>query len=334
MRAFTTVCALLLLLPACGSRTAKPSAPLSSGQGTDLGLEELRAALESTVLENYAQLSYGNIEAFLDGVSSGREVQLVGPTPDNVVVGTKPTVLQDDHRLYRQYKPTILSKNLDVHLSQDGSVGWVYDEVSYRVPYMGREASIPIRSTAVYVRDVERWILVAEHLSYGIPIAEIIALAARGELARGRDIKTHHGDSKKLSGTLVGLLGRLVNGRIDEGTVVKEERTLLLLPAPDQEFHAQDAVDAPSLASLFGDSSSVAIRDFRIEMAPNRRTAWSLVNLAVRTNLNDEILTIGLRGSFVFERRGNEGWAVVQAHISAPLLEEQLSTWVFGPSVD
>src|SRR5690606_30460226 len=97
---------LLVLLAVAGcsgsARTPVSSGPATAAQDTDLGLEELRKSLESTVLENYLQLSYGNIEAFVDGVSADRELQLVGITPKDVLVGVRPAGLRTDRRIYRQ----------------------------------------------------------------------------------------------------------------------------------------------------------------------------------------------------------------------------------------
>lgn len=328
------VVGLVLLLFSCGGSQRKVSvtAPSSSSQEADLGLDDLRKSLESTVLENYVQLTYGNIEAFLDGVASEREVQFVGVTPRDVVVGVNPAALQKDRRLYRHRKLRILSKNLDVHLSEDGSVGWVYDEVSYRVEYMGREASIPIRSTALYVRDVERWQLVAEHLSYGLPISDLVSLVARGDLKAGTALKTKHGASRKLSASLAGLVGRFLNGTASEPVVLDDEETLLLLPSSEQEFHGLDAMNASALSESFGAVSTIAVKGFRVQLSSSKRVAWLVANLSVRSDLNGDEIVVPLRGSFVFERRRDKGWKLAQAHVSAPLPEKELSARVFGPN--
>ncbi len=315
-------------------RPVKIGGPTSSGSEADLGLEELRKSLESTVLENYVQLTYGNIEAFLDRVAMDGEVQFIGVTPGDIVVGVNPPGLQEDRRLYRRRRLRILSKNLDVHLSQDGSVGWVYDEVSYRVEYMGREASIPIRSTSLYLRDVERWVLAAEHLSYGVPIGELISVVARGDFRKGAPMKTEQGTSKKLSASLVGIVGRFVNG-IGTGRLFhSDDSSLLLLPGPEQEFHGEECLSAPPLSRAIGEGATVAIKNYRVRLSSSRRVAWIVVNLSARGEFNGDLLKIPLRGSFVLERRGAGEWLIAQAHISAPWSENELSALVFGPTDD
>ena len=335
-RPFNCLVALALAsLLACRGTSRAPRAAVSPvGPEVDLGLEELRKSLESTVLENYLQLTYGNIEAFLDGVAVDRQVQFIGVTPRDVVVGVNPPALEKDRRLYRHRQLRILSKNLDVHLSEDGSVGWVYDEVSYRVEYMGREASIPIRSTAVYVRDVERWILVSEHLSYGIPVADLKVMIARGEFIAGASMTTRASKDKGLSASLIRHLTRFVNGDDSEPSVFQTDDTLLLLPGPEQEYHGSDALQALGLAQHFDPEASVAVRDSRVELSSSKRVAWLVCNLLVNMEFNDEPMQVPLRGSFVFEKRGDEGWGIVQAHISAPLSESELSALVFGPNED
>jgi ketosteroid isomerase-like protein len=305
----------------------------SSTSETNLGFADLEKSLESTVLESYVQLTFGNIEAFLDGVALGRSLHFVGVLPKDVAFGVNPPALQKDRRLYKHRNVRILSKNLDVHLSEDGSVGWVYDEISYRVEYMGREASIPIRSTAVYIRDVERWVQVAEHLSYGIPTGEIISLAARDELREGPPFKTDHGDSRRLSASLVGLVARYLNGSsASHNLVFDAPDSLVLLPAAEQEFHASEAAEAPALAETFSQGTTAAIREFRVQYSPSKRVAWVVANIGVRTSFNGDPLDIQLRGSFVLEKRKDKGWGLVQTHISVPLLERQLSERVFGPA--
>ncbi|MCP4447365.1 MAG: nuclear transport factor 2 family protein [Myxococcales bacterium] len=322
--------ALLLgfVLGACGgnSKTLK-ALPAASQEQADLGLGELRKSLESTVLENYDQLTYGNIEAFVDGVARDRKLQIIGVTPDDLLVGKTPKGLDAYRRLYKERNLRILSKNLDVQLSLDGSVGWVYDEASYRVDFEGREASIPIRSTAVYVRDVDRWVLAAEHLSHGVPASDIVVLAAQERIAGPPSMKTDYGGPRERAAPLLGLAGTLINVGGADALASDNGNTLVLLPGPEEEFHN---VVSPALARLFGRESTVALKEFRIEVAESKRVAWMVGALALRTQHNGDFLSIPLRASFVFEREAQKDWGIVQAHISVPLKEEQLSERAFG----
>lgn len=325
-----------LALCACSGSSKRPVAlPVVEQESReDTGIDELRHDLESTVLENYNQLSLGNIEAYRDGIASDREIVMVGVTPRDLVLGKDPKGLSRDRRLYRQREPKLLSKNLDVHLSADASVGWVFDELSVRVQYLDREASIPVRATSVYVRDVERWLLVAEHLSYAIALDELVTLAARDELSQVAGMKSKRAQDHELSATLIGLVGHLHNGGSDEGVFEESERSLLLLPDPDMEFHGDRARSVAPLAELIGPGTMVGVRDFRITVGANQQNAWMVANLLVKTAKNGEPLEVGLRGSYVFAKRNEDDWIIVQAHVSAPLREEQISERVFGPIED
>lgn len=171
--------------------------------------DELGRDLEATALENYLQLALGNMEAYADSVAREREVALIGIGPKDVVVGINPPGLIRDRRPFRDRRhcsfgernnePCLRfqSKNLDVHVYGDGSVGWISDELSYRVPNEGREAAIPVRLTAVFVRDIDRWVLVLEHMSYALPRSEILAMAERGELEPPMPIKSAFQDARQ-----------------------------------------------------------------------------------------------------------------------------------------
>ena len=320
--------ALLLLVASCGSKSSSNSVlPAASEEPADFGLDELRKSLESTVLENYDQLNNGNVEALVDGTAADRRLQIVGVSPDDLVLGRTPRALRQDRRLYKDRNPRILSKNLDVHLSTDGSVGWVYDEISLRVDVEGREASIPIRSTAVYVRDVDRWVMAAEHLSYGLAVRDVFRLAAQGKLVPPARMKLDYGGPREQAAPLIGVAGLFVNSGATNSGVVGDSDTLVLLPGQELEFHNSVA---PSLASLFGVGSTVAVQEFRINVAKTKRVAWMLATLAVQTTYNGDPISIPLRASFVFEQQSDAEWGTAQAHISVGLQEAQLSEQVFG----
>ncbi len=318
----------LALMASCGSKSRGTSVlPASSEEQADLGLDELRKSLESTVLENYDQLNNGNVEALVDGVAVDRSLQMIGITAKDVIASKAGEALRKDRRLFKDRNPRILSKNLDVHLSRDGSVGWVYDEASFRVDFEGREASIPIRSTALYVRDVDRWVLAAEHLSYEIPISDVLRLAAQGNLTAPARVKIDYGGARERAAPLIGLVGLFVNVGAPDSLAGGRSDTLILLPGQEREFHN---TVAPALSSLFGDGTTVAVKGFRIEIAESKRVAWMLAALSIKTRYNGDAISIPLRASFVFEREKLAEWGLVQAHISVGLSEEQVGSHVFG----
>lgn len=329
-RAILLGCSLALL--ACGGTKSAPPPPTRPAEPRpelDLGLAELARDLEATVLENYQQLTLGNLEAWADGVADDQAVSLFGVTPRDVRLDADAAALREERRLYWRRNPRYLSKNLEVHVSSDGSVGWVFDEISYRVTYLGREASIPIRSSAVYVRDVDRWLLASEHLSYPVALTEVASLALAGELAMPRRFATDFRGARRLAASLVSSVGRLHNGAAGAASAIAD-RALLVLPGADQELRGEAILEMP-LAHAFGRRATVGIRDYRLAVSRSERVAWLAANLVVTVREGGESVELGLRGTYVFERAASGDWRLRHGHVSAPLLERQVSRRVFGP---
>lgn len=307
----------------------KPQPVDTRPEPTDVPRDVLEHDLEATVMENYSHLTLGNFGAFRDGLAGDQSITLIGVMPDDVVVGRRPRDAARDRRLYPMLGPTLLAKNLEVHTAEDGSVGWMFDEMSYRVPYGGRTASIPIRNTGLFVRDFDRWVLALEHQSYAVSIDDLRGMAAAGtlELPRRFDSQPKAPSAREL----VALVGRLHNaGPAQEAPPVHaDDGTLLLLPDRDHELRGAAAQDAPTLSSVFGPSTTVSVRDFRVGVSKNGAVAWMAANLVVRTLVNDSLTDIGLRGSYVFVH-GARGWELAQMHLSAPVSERELSRRTFG----
>jgi ketosteroid isomerase-like protein len=291
--------------------------------------ETLTRELEATVLEIYSHVSLGNFAAYRDTLATEDPVVLLGVRPDDVVVGVMPAAAARDRRLFRSLSPAVLAKNLEISLSDDGSVGWTFDEMSYRVSYGGRVASIPIRNTSVYVRDFDRWVLVLEHQSYAIAIDDLRANAAARRSGKPRRFPSRHiGSTARELIRLVGLLHN-AEPRGLSGRVAPDDDTLVLLPDADHELRGRDAIEGSSLATLFGPGTTVGLRDYHIDVAKSQDVAWMAANLVVRTAVNDRQVDVGMRGTYVF-RLGERGWQLVQMHVSAPLDERELGRRVFA----
>lgn len=304
---------------------AGPEAPDTD---TPIGRDAAARDLEATVLEIYGHLTLGNFAAFRDTLAAEEPVTLIGVTPPDVVTGMRPRGAANDRRLYQSTSPSVLAKNLEVHLSADGSVGWTFDEMSYRVPHEGRTASIPVRNTSLFVRDIDRWVLVLEHQSYPTAIDDLRAAAAARRLPRPTSFSPRPLPAPARD--LVRLIDLVHDadrrGRIK---VASGGEALVLLPDRDHELHGADAADAPALAALFGPRTTVSVRDPRLGLARSGEVAWVAANLLVRTLVNDEPVEIGLRGTYVFRRIGRS-WELVQMHVSAPVSEREVGRRVFG----
>lgn len=362
------VTALLLALAIGSAGCPKPVEPAvvppvrgRVSQDSEVTPEDLARDLESTLLENYLQLSLGNMEAYADSIARDRDVVLIGVRSEDLVVGVNPSGRTRDRRLYSDRRHCgastsgdmpciqVLPKTLDLHLYEDESVGWVVDEISYRVPHDDREAAIPLRMTVVTVRDIDRWVLVMEHVSYGLPVAEIIALARRGKLASPELIEKRHDDrgrARLLSRLVLSYLNadeQAIQRRVqamerkrqsatERGAYVVDESTLFTLyPGPRQEYRGPDVHSAPSLAQLFGPSARVTMDSYRLSVAINKRVAWMAARLTV--TMPDpgtgRDLVIGLRGTFLFAF-DSHGWNLTQTHISVPVTDALLDERFFG----
>ena len=142
----------------------------------------------------------------------------------------------------------VRSKHLDVHLASDRGVSaaWMADELSWRVTLCNRTAVLPLRITALYAHDGDRWVEVFEHLSFGdIPHAtpELVGTRVRTAVS-SRSL------ADDLSRTLTPLLYRegdrlpsvlsLDPKRSIEDDVEQPAPTFLLAPDPDGEWHGTD----------------------------------------------------------------------------------------------
>lgn len=291
---------------------------------------DLVRELEATVLESYSQLNLDNLEAYTDGIARHRPIVLVGVRPQDTLSGVASGAVSRDPRPLLRQAAAIFSKNLEIRLSRDGTVGWIYDEISYRVDIEGRVASLPIRITAVYVRDLDRWVLVNEHWSYPLGLSDVIADARMGIGVAPSGIAP--GGSESTLPQLLAIARRLpqADEEFRRRALVAEEGALLLLPGPTMEFHGSEVAAAPTLGEQFGPGVQIELAEHHIGVARTGSVAWLQGNLRVVTRIHDDPVHIGLRVSHVFEQRPGRGWQVVQTHVSAPVGDRALHKHVLG----
>ena len=358
----------LALLGAVAASCGRTRAPVVQSQPVTapgrVNVVELRRELEATVLENYLQLGLGNMEAYADSIDAGDGVTAIGIGPDDVFAGgpgdactatgdTSPEAMarlrrgcgRAAERLpFRSGDPClqsserdraclgVLSKNLSVHVSRDRTTAWVVDEISYRIPHRGRQAAMPLRYTAVFARDLQRWVLVMEHLSYPLSSELMRELGAAGALATPAPLDKHGMPSlwEIVHEYIAVDAAARARSSVLAATATASEDRVLLLPDPRAELRGAAIYTAPNLADIFGPSTQVAARDLRVFFAPGGRVAWMAGNLAMTTQVNDQAVTIGMRLTAVLEHDESATWRLMQGHVSVPMRREQLEAQVLG----
>lgn len=215
----------------------------------------------------------------------------------------------------------IVSRALEVYLSTDETVGWAFDEATLELPVCGRVATIPIRIFQVYVRDSDRWALVAEHLAYaqamgrwldaavgpdGAPLTEAIERQPEAVAARAA---------------------------IGEAIAPDGDRTVTWSDGPEALAVWPDAAHVlrggavrtgPSLPQSL-DATELTIDGIRIALGPGRAAAIASATLLAtveRAGVGGGPVQLRFRGTFVAERDGDgpeAAWRVHAAMVSIPI---------------
>lgn len=288
------------LLAGCGGRRTTASTP--PAEPTSLNERDLRARikaeLEDQILTSYERDEPPEVEtAMLDPrIGPAR----IGVGPGDVRIG--PELLGAPTRWPLDVAPgtptEARSKRLEVHLAQDGTAAWAFDEISWRLRLCGRTAAIPLRMTALFAREGDRWIQVFEHLSFG----RIPAPSRDGRL-RGAELR-----SAVASPDLVDeLSGALAQGQFraarNASVVSTGPEAMILGPGIHDEWHSADVL-ASTLPGL-----GLRAEDRRVGTvgrSPGASTvAYWIGNFVAALPARPGIAAgkARLRGTFVFERR-------------------------------
>src|SRR5206468_2457550 len=131
---------------------------------------------EAAVRDSYHLLGEGYDSVYLDTLAHDTRLVLIGVGPDDILLGYDAGAAAA-RRLFGEEEYELVSKDLEVHVAEDGCCAWVHDDLSHRVLRGHRRATIPLRMTAAYERREGRWVKVLEHVSYGIADAEAVARA-------------------------------------------------------------------------------------------------------------------------------------------------------------
>lgn len=358
-----------MVLAACGgppSTAPKPSVDLASADTDAQRRQRLLAELEDDI-----RASYDRDE------EPDTDTQRIDPRvgPARIGVGPSDVLYGDEIKQHPMVRwplelaagtPTMVrSKHLDVHLSSDRGVSaaWMADELSWRVTLCGRTAVIPLRITALYAHDGDRWVEVFEHLSFGdVPHAtpELVG-------TRLHSVVTSRALADDLSRTLAPLLYResdrlpgvlaLDPSAALEDNVEQPAPTILIAPDPDGEWHGTEDLSRAQLVDgkLDPDDRRIGV----VGPTPDTSTIAYWVGNFVGTLADRPGIKGGrvrLRGTFVFEKRppckltanGKQcppvgsvdcatdescRWVIAAGHVSQPISDDDLAQRVFGTAL-
>jgi hypothetical protein len=348
--------ALLALLAAgCPAPATKPQEPLKDtitvGEGDPR--TQMIAQIQDDVLEAYErddppELRTDLVDAKIGGAR-------VGVAPTDILVGDElsragsrwPLAVDRDTAEAR-------SKRLEIHLAQDTSAAWTFDEVSWRIKMCGRVAVIPLRITSLYAHDGDRWVPVVEHVSFARQPVQTREGALVGTPVKSAVV------SRDIADDLSGALNPVLSGAIRDPNVLSASPDALLLgPDVAAEWHGPATLDA-RLVELAKDGK-LAREDRRIgtigRTTGTASIAYWVGNLVADLPARPGLRAgkVRLRGTFVFEKRkittntlgppdaqgkvkvvsttSTDRWVLVQGHVSAPISDQDLATLVFGTSL-
>jgi hypothetical protein len=335
------VCAILLLA-ACprgnkgGTTTVEPAV---ASEAEAARRRRLIAELQDEILVSYERDEPPEVETLLVDPAVGPA--RIGVGPGDVYLADEVSRLASS-RWPLQIQPgtptTVRSKRLRIYLSSDRhvSAAWMSDELSWRITLCGRTTVIPLRITALYAHDGDRWVQVFEHLSFG----RMPQPTASGEL-RGAPISEAVVD-RDISDALSRALNSLVSAEATrvklsvasgkaEDDPMKPAPPFILGPDPDGEWEG-------------GEVESIRLVDGKLILdrprvgtigRPDRATiAYWVGNLVadLRHHPGTPASKVLLRGTFVFEKR-DEKWMIVQGHISQPIDDIDLALLVYGTAL-
>jgi ketosteroid isomerase-like protein len=292
----------------------------------------LRADLEMTIREAHRALSGGYDEAYLDGLSRDERLVMFVLGPE-ALVGHKPVICKLRRQFYEDVE--FVSKRLEVHISADGTTGWSNDELSYRVWHDERRVLIPVRATGVYERRAGKWLLVQEHMSYGIADDELEAMSVAGTAAAPQPIKNFvaPGDD---AATVHDLVTRLVADADDarDKHVSVAARALFVGSDPTRVYRGKQMTSpdaALTVRGLFGYDSSAQASELRVKLSTTGTVAWAAANVVVeKQREGGEPVELRLRATWVLEKQNDGVWRAVQTHVSVPICPRELRIRAFG----
>lgn len=299
----------------------------------------LIAELQDEILVSYERDELPEVETLMIDPAVGPA--RIGVGPGDVYLGTEVSRLASSRwplQIASGTLTSVRSKRLRIHLAHDRQVSsaWMSDELSWRITLCDRTVVIPLRITALYAHDGDRWVQVFEHLSFGRMPQPTVDGALRGkpipEAVVDRDISDVL--SRQLNSLISSESTRVkvaVATAVDDDDPMKPAPPFVLGPDPDGEWEGGE-VEAIRLV----DGKLVLDRP-RVGTIgrPDRATvAYWVGNLVadLRHHPGTPASRVLLRGTFVFELRDGN-WVIVQGHISQPIDDIDLAQQIYGTAL-
>ncbi|MBK7539071.1 MAG: nuclear transport factor 2 family protein [Myxococcales bacterium] len=297
-------------------RTPPPLADQLANGDRDLKIS-LRNELRSEILDSYERDDVPDLDtALLPTIGAAR----IGVGPGDFLID------QDLVKFSSRWPLTIdpamaqsvRSKHLDVTLAADTSAAWMFDEVSWRLTICGRTLVIPLRLTALYARDGDRWIPALEHLSWG---AAPVDLSVLGSSVQSATV------SQDIDQALEAAIAPLLQAQIPASpSWSKGPDALMIGPDWSQEWRGLELV-GKALAS-----GKLELEDKRSGVVGRSTDKATVAYWVGNLRTTGSAPQRRLRASFVFERHLRQ-WVVVQGHVSAPIDDESLARLTVGSAL-
>jgi hypothetical protein len=348
---------LIVLLPwlaaACPSAPSKPvvppSDPATSNEDEASRLAHLIGELQDDILTSYDRDEPPERDSGMIDLNVG--TARIGARPGDVYIAgdlaKAPSRWPLD--LDRSTRTEVRSKRLEIQLAADQTAAWMADELSWRIAMCGRTATIPLRITALYAHDGDRWVPVFEHLSFGwtpTPLDTPPPKAIKTAVLSG-DLKD------ELSGVLWRGVFRIPH---DSLVAAQDPSAHVLGPDVGDEWHAAHVLEA-----RLPDGKLEDRRVGTVGRSPGKATVAYWVGnyiASIPARPGFPAGKVRMRVTHVFEKRrlatrasqGSDArscaedpvtktqpadcrWMLVQSHMSQPITEDELTKQVFGTAL-
>jgi hypothetical protein len=350
VRRLAIVLPWLVAAAGCPSTPAKPVATPTTVTTRDdeAGLARLYTELADDILSSYERDEPPDVDTTTIDPKVGTARIGAGPGDVSIAGDLARAASRWPLEIDRSTRTEVRSKHLAIQIAADQSAAWIADELSWRIEMCGRIAVIPLRITALYAHDGDRWVPVFEHLSFGFRPTPIDAAAPK-------PIKSA-AVSAELDRALRAVVERgLIATPHDPVLVAQDAGALVLGPDAADEWHGAAVITAAVPPGTLEDHRVGTVgrggRDATIAYWIGNYTA----DIAARPEYAAG--KVGMRVTFVFEKRpfatraGNPPdalacarpqardtgiecrWVLVQSQFSQPITDDYLTRQVFGTAL-